>query len=911
MKNEKKFEVKARVTFEVYRNGDFRILAIMPFGRHNLELNKYGNCSITGDLAFLDVGKEYTFILKEGKPSKYGMSYIVEDVPSMKLKNLKDLTYDEKFEILMQCTSSERIAKSILEAYPNYIDMVVENGADCIDTKKIAGVGKTYNNAYTRELISKYKYYILCKNEELKQYNLTIGEAKKLFNAHKDTQDIVNHVKENPYYELINVCDRNIFYVDNILKEEYYDSDIRAEAFILDVLKKNELDGNTRLNGSILNAILKDRTSEYKAFSNLRSKLKTVATNSFYIYFDEDSHDLSIMATYMAECNVAQFVMDKSAENPLIKDFDTEKYRGTDIKLTDEQLKAVDNFNKYQFSLLAGSAGCVDKDTEFFNGKEWKKISDYNENDMVLQYNTKELKTELVKPYTYIKLPEVEWVLIKNKYGKIIQQLSPDHIATIFDTKTGDVIDCNIIKAISKFDKNKIEKHRYYFLGDNNATDLTEVEYIDYMEKGYKYCFKVPSEHLVLRKNSYTFITHNCGKTTSVKSIIQYCDDNHLTYTLLAPTGAASIILSEATGRPASTIHLKCLKDQSITTDVLIVDEMSMCDLFTFNMMIHCIDNPNIRVVLVGDPSQLLPVGAGCVYADMLNSKKLPMTNLTQVFRYDDDSMLYMATNSRKGRFCLDDDMFTHEDNIYRSSDTYKFIEIEDNDDIEDNILNTTVGQYLNLVKKGIRPKNILLLSAYNVGKCGVNNLNKILQLEINPPTDGKKTIERDKDTSFIVGDRVINTKNDYKALTPDNYEVISASEGKITEDDIKDTEILMNGQRGVVVDIIDGGKAMVCKFDEKLIVITKKKIKNIKLAYAITDHKSQGSSADYVISVISPTQKRLLTRNLLYVIQTRAKKGQIDIGTIGAMKTALSIDGVELRDTWLFTLLTSQNPSV
>ena len=759
MKNEKKFEVKARVIREVYRNGDFRILAIMPFGRHNLELNKYGNCSITGDLAFLDVDKEYTFILKEGKPSKYGMSYIVEDVPSMKLKDLKDLTYDEKFEILMQCTSSERIAKSILEAYPNYIDMVVENGADCIDTKKIKGVGETYNNAYTRELISKYKYYILCKNEDLKQYNLTIGEAKKLFNAHKDTQDIVNHVKENPYYELINVCDRNIFYVDNILKKEYYDSDIRAEAFILDVLKKNELDGNTRLNGSILNAILKDRTSEYKAFSNLRSKLKTVAIDSYHIYFDEESHDLSIMATYMAECNVAQFVMDKSAENPLIKDFNAEKYRGTDIKLTDEQLKAVDNFNKYQFSLLAGSAGC--------------------------------------------------------------------------------------------------------------------------------------------------------GKTTSVKSIIQYCDDNNLTYTLLAPTGAASIILSEATGRPASTIHLKCLKDQSIITDVLIVDEMSMCDLFTFNMMIHCIDNPNIRVVLVGDPSQLLPVGAGCVYADMLNSKKLPMTNLTQVFRYDDDSMLYMATNSRKGRFCLDDDMFSHEDNIYRSSDTYKFIEIEDNDDIEDNILNEAVSQYLNLVKKGIRPKNILLLSAYNVGKCGVNNLNKILQTEINPPTDDKKTIERDKDTSFIIGDRIINTKNDYKALTPDNYEVISASDGKITEDDIKDTEILMNGQRGVVVDIIDDGKAMVCKFDEKLIVITKKKIKNIKLAYAITDHKSQGSSADYVISVISPTQKRLLTRNLLYVIQTRAKKGQIDIGTIGAMKTALNIDGVELRDTWLFTLLTLQNPSV
>ena len=492
----KKFNVKAKVIREIFHNGDFRILAILPLEKTDLELNRYGNCTITGELGYLDVDKEYTFVLCEGKASKYGMSYNVLDVPSMKLKDLKELTYEEKYEILRECTSSDRIAKNIIDSYPNYIELVVENGAEVIDTSKIKGVGEVYNKAYTRTLVSKYKYYTLCHNEKLKPYELTIKEAKDLYSVHSRTEDIIKGFNNNPYYELIEICGRSLSRTDKLLRTvrpDLIDSTQRTEALLMEILKRNEYDGNTRLNGSVLFSVVKN-DDDYVGFVNLIPKLKDVAIESELVYFDDKSHDLSLMSTYIAECNVNSFVREKIKESPIIDDSLIEKYRNLDgNELSDEQLNAVRNFNKYSFTLLTGSAGCVDKDTEFFNGKEWKKISDYNENDMVLQYNTKKLKTELVKPYKYIKLPETEWILIKNKYGKIIQQLSPDHIATIFDTKTGGIIDCNIINAISEFDKDKIEKHRFYFLGDNNATDLKEVEYIDYVEKGYKYCFKVPS----------------------------------------------------------------------------------------------------------------------------------------------------------------------------------------------------------------------------------------------------------------------------------------------------------------------------------------------------------------------------------------------------------------------------------
>ena len=987
-------EVRARVIRQIYNNGDYYIFALVPSERNNnIKLNSYGNFTVTGELGYLSLNKEYDFILKEGQTNQYGTSYSVIDVPSMKLEDLKKLSYEDKYEILKECTSSDKIAKNILKAYPDYIEIAVNQGADAIDTKKIYGVGKVYNNSYCRKLISKYKYYTFCRNTKMKDYEFSVSEAKALFDKYGTAEDIIKAMSINPYYNLIEVCKRSFDNADELLKEvrkDLIDSDIRTEALIMEILKRNEYDGNTRLKGTDLFHVVKE---DYNC-DNLIPKLKDVAVQSQLIYYDNDTTDLSLMSTYIGECNIYDFVTRKIKESPIVDDSSIEKYRNLDgSELSDEQLNAVKIFNKYSLTLLTGSAGCVDKDTEFFNGNEWKKISDYQDGDMVLQY-TEDGKAELVRPNAYIKLPCDTMYLFRN--NEISQMLSDDH-NMIFDDnnkllelKTSDFVKffndnsfntdglkfrttfhydgegvdltdneirylCEMIyfgiykltpKYWYKYSHHQLQVfcdnflrlndrikcfytiNKYYadFIqfvftscGYKVAIDLCDNEYNEYVititketlvgldEKteikkvatvdGYKYCFNVPSHMLVLRRDNKIFITGNCGKTFATKAIINFCDDNNLSYTLLAPTGSAALRLHESTHRDAMTIHLKCLRDQDIHTDVLIVDECSMIDLKTFNMMINTISNDNIRVILVGDKSQLTPVGIGCVFADLINSHKVPIAELTKVFRYNDNGILYIATNTRQGRFCLNDDVVTHRKNIYSIGEMYHFYEMQNDDNVDENILEKVNDTYNKLLLKGIPKKDILILSAYNVGDCGVNKINSVIQAEVNPPSSQKKEFKKGRGVVFRVGDRVINTKNDYNAIPLDSYNQIEASNGVITGDDVP-TTTLFNGQRGVVVEIRD--KAMICDFEGEMIAIDRSKIQYIKLAYAITYHKSQGQEANYVISVVSPTQSKLLTRNLLYVGETRAKKAQYDIGTLDAMQQALSVDGIEIRDTWL-----------
>ena len=987
-------EVRARVIRQIYNNGDYYIFALVPSERNNnIKINSYGNFTVTGELGYLSLNKEYDFILKEEQTNQYGTSYSVIDVPSMKLEDLKKLSYEDKYEILKECTSSDKIAKNILEAYPDYIEIAVNQGADAIDTKKIYGVGKAYNNSYCRKLISKYKYYTFCRNTKMKDYEFSVSEAKALFDKYGTAEDIIKAMSINPYYNLIEVCKRSFDNADELLKEvrkDLIDSDIRTEALIMEILKRNEYDGNTRLKGTDLFHVVKE---DYNC-DNLIPKLKDVAVQSQLIYYDNDTTDLSLMSTYIGECNIYDFVTRKIKESPIVDDSSIEKYRNLDgSELSDEQLNAVRIFNKYSLTLLTGSAGCVDKDTEFFNGSEWKKISDYQDGDMVLQY-TEDGKAELVRPNAYIKLPCDTMYLFRN--NEISQMLSDDH-NMIFDDhnkllemKTSDFVKffndnsfntdglkfrttfhydgegvdltdneirylCKMIyfgiykltpKHWYKYSHHQLQVfcdnflrlndrikcfytiNKYYadFIqfvftscGYKVAIDLCDNEYNEYVitiaketlvglnketeikkvatVDGYKYCFNVPSHMLVLRRDNRIFITGNCGKTFATKAIINFCDDNNLSYTLLAPTGSAALRLHESTHRDAMTIHLKCLRDQDIHTDVLIVDECSMIDLKTFNMMINTISNDNIRVILVGDKSQLTPVGIGCVFADLINSHKVPIAELTKVFRYNDNGILYIATNTRQGRFCLNDDVVTHRKNTYSIGEMYHFYEMQNDDNVDENILEKVNDTYNKLLLKGIPKKDILILSAYNVGDCGVNKINSVIQAEVNPPSSQKKEFKKGRSVVFRVGDRVINTKNDYNAIPLDSYNQIEASNGVITGDDVP-TTTLFNGQRGVVVEIRD--KAMICDFEGEMIAIDRSKIQYIKLAYAITYHKSQGQEANYVISVVSPTQSKLLTRNLLYVGETRAKKAQYDIGTLSAMQQALSVDGIEIRDTWL-----------
>ena len=983
---------KARVTKKVYSNGDFYIWSIRPNEFPSpIELNQYGNASIVGELSYLSEGKDYDFVLNDKGTTKYGHQYEVIDVPSISIQNIEDLTEEEKFEILMECTSSKRIANNILAGCPNFIALAVTKGADAIDESKIVGVGKVYKNAYCRVLVEKYKYYAFTHLDEIKPYKLTISEAKALFGYYSDIEKSKNALKEDPYFVLIEVLGRTFAKADYLILElrpELIDSDVRGEAIVLDVLKECEAEGSSRLDGYSLYYIVKE---DYKNVSTIAPNLKNIAQNSPRIFYDEKSGDLSRMDTYIAEANVADFVINK-VKNSTKLDIDWSKYTHNEdgFDMTEQQSKALENFCNSNISLLTGYAGCVDKDTEFFNGHEWKKISEYKDGDMVLQY-AEDGKAKLVRPNAYIKLPCDTMYLFGN--NEINQMLSDDH-NMIFDDhdkllemKTSDFVEsfnngtfdtdrlkfrttfhydgegcsftddeirclcemmyfggrkltpkywykyshhqlqvfCDNFLRLNNRNKYFYTTNKYYadfiqfafsscgykvvidlynneytltitketLVGLNKNTEIKKVTTID----GYKYCFNVPSEMLVLRRNGKIFITHNCGKTTSIQGLIQLMEDNNMSYTLLTPTGKASKVLSEATHRSAQTIHRACFSGE-IATDVVIVDEASMINLEVMNMLINSITNPNARIVFSLDNAQLTPIGVGKVISDLIETNIVPKTELTQVFRYTDDGSLFVATNIRNGKNFFTSDNVKEKGNTFSVSSNYKFIETS-NDDLFDEV----IRQYKGLISQGIKQDDILVMCPYNVSKIGNYAICNAIQEEFNPPKPNELTHKRKIGGTTIVfrkGDIVVNKKNNYNIPTEEGYNVLM-SDSMLTEEDVP-TSIVLNGQMGRIVQVVKEG--LLIKFDEEILFFNKQNINNLLLGYSISTHSSQGSSAQYTISIVSDLCKRMLSKELIYVADTRCKKSHIDIGQQDAFLYALSHSDNQHRYTWLKEML-------
>ena len=983
---------KARVTKKVYSNGDFYIWSIRPNEFPSpIELNQYGNASIVGELSYLSEGKDYDFVLNDKGTTKYGHQYEVIDVPSISIQNIEDLTEEEKFEILMECTSSKRIANNILAGCPNFIALAVTKGADAIDESKIVGVGKVYKNAYCRVLVEKYKYYAFTHLDEIKPYKLTISEAKALFGYYSDIEKSKNALKEDPYFVLIEVLGRTFAKADYLILElrpELIDSDIRGEAIVLDVLKECEAEGSSRLDGYSLYYIVKE---DYKNVSTIAPNLKNIAQNSPRIFYDEKSGDLSRMDTYIAESNVADFVINK-VKNSIKLDIDWSKYTHNEdgFDMTEQQSKALENFCNSNISLLTGYAGCVDKDTEFFNGHEWKKISEYKDGDMVLQY-AEDGKAKLVRPNAYIKLPCDTMYVFGN--NEINQMLSDDH-NMIFDDhdkllemKTSDFVDsfnngtfdtdrlkfrttfyydgegfdctddeirllcemmyfgvhkltpkywykyshhqlqvfCDNFLRLNNRNKYFYTTNKYYadfiqfafsscgykvvidlynneynltitketLVGLNKNTEIKKVATVD----GYKYCFNVPSEMLVLRRNGKIFITHNCGKTTSIQGLIQLMEDNDMSYTLLTPTGKASKVLAEATHRSAQTIHRACFSGE-IATDVVIVDEASMINLEVMNMLINSITNPNARIVFSLDNAQLTPIGVGKVISDLIETNIVPKTELTQVFRYTDDGSLFVATNIRNGKNFFTSDNVKERGNTFSVSSNYKFIETS-NEDLFDEV----IRQYKGLISHGIKQDDILVMCPYNVSKIGNYAICNAIQEEFNPPKPNELTHKRKIGGTTIVfrkGDIVVNKKNNYNIPTEEGYNILM-SDSMLTEEDVA-TSIVLNGQMGRIVQVVKEG--LLIKFDEEILFFNKQNINNLLLGYSISTHSSQGSSAQYTISIVSDLCKRMLSKELIYVADTRCKKSHIDIGQQDAFLYALSHSDNQHRYTWLKEML-------
>ena len=745
--------LKCKAVKEMFKKENYYIIAFEPITPYpsELKLSKYFNFSCCGEYPFITIGREYDMIIEELKTDKYGTSYSIISVPSLDEQDLHNLSREEAFEIMQDITSSDRIANNVLDAYPQFIEIVLTDGQEAIDTKLIKGVGNAYLSAYVRNITNKYKYYHIIK--KLTDYKIDITDCKNLLSEFKDEQGIQKALKDKPYYVLIENLGRGFEQVDKLLMEvrpELNDSKQRCEALMMTILRLNEQSGSTRLSGNILYRYMRD---EYNT-PQLLPLVKDVAMESDIIYYDEKSKDLAVRSTYLGELKIADFIKEK-LDNSKKLDIDIEKYRNIgEFSLSDMQMQGLQNFCDSNISIIAGYSGS--------------------------------------------------------------------------------------------------------------------------------------------------------GKSQSAKGLVQLMEDNGLSYLLLSSTGKASKVLSESCSTPtklrrAYTVHKKCYEGD-INVDCILCDEAGMLALDTMCMLVNAISNPNMRIVMFGDPSQLSSVGLSKVFEDLINCGKIPTTMLTEVFRYKSNGSLFVATNVRNGISFFDDKemcKYSDKDNSFSVCNNYKFIQKED-----DEIIDTLIEEYRKLLKKGIKPKDIMILSSMNVRSLGTYSINNALQAEFNPPKPNELYLERtiksgNENVTIIYrkNDVVINTKNDYRAVSYDAYQEMEKSDGKLEEEDVADS-FIVNGQLGVVVNVMTHG--MVVNFDDELIYVSKHKLKNILLGTAISVHRSQGSSIDYTISVIGKSQSKMITRGMLYVEMTRCRKSHIDIGDIQTLVDGLDIVDNDLRNTFL-----------
>lgn len=378
------------------------------------------------------------------------------------------------------------------------------------------------------------------------------------------------------------------------------------------------------------------------------------------------------------------------------------------------------------------------------------------------------------------------------------------------------------------------------------------------------------------------------GKTTIINGILLALRDlaeipasslysSDPPFLLAAPTGRAAKRMEEITGITAKTIHrlLGLGIGENDATDlnelngeILIIDEMSMVDMFLFKQLISSI-NDTKHIVFVGDKDQLPSVGAGNVFSDLIKAQVFPTTVLKQIHRQgDDSSIITLAHNINEGN---------DQQSLFTKTKNYSFISCPPHE--VDHVVSQIVER---AIAHGFAKDDIQVLGAMYQGPGGVTNLNNVIQEIMNPAKPNSKVLEV-HDEAFRIGDRVLQLQNN-------------------PEKDI------YNGQIGKILAIDEKipQKCMTADFDGREISFSKKDLFDLTRAYAITIHKAQGSEFPLVILSLTMQNYVMLKRNLLYTAVTRAEKNLVLIGDPRAYVMALNTSGND-RQTGLSQKLQEQ----
>jgi exodeoxyribonuclease V alpha subunit len=365
------------------------------------------------------------------------------------------------------------------------------------------------------------------------------------------------------------------------------------------------------------------------------------------------------------------------------------------------------------------------------------------------------------------------------------------------------------------------------------------------------------------------------GKTTSIRALIAVLESARKRYALACPTGRAAKRLSQACGRPASTIHrllgyspgegFKFNANNPLALDLLVIDEASMLDLILANHLLWALQ-PGTHLLLVGDVDQLPSVGAGDVLRDVIDSGVAPVTRLSVIFRQAAAS--FIITNAHR----INQGQMPHFPSGMDTVDFFLF-PAETPDEtaawVEDVVCNRIPQKF------GFHPRDqIQVLAPMYRGLAGVDALNTRLQAMLNPPALMKpeKTLFG---VTFRPGDKLMQIQNNY------------------------DKEVF-NGDIGWLFAINPVDHTLTVDFDGRAVMYDWSEADQLVLAYAVSVHKAQGSEFPVVVVPLVTQHYLMLQRNLLYTAVTRAQKLCILVGSKKAIGIAVQNNKVANRYTAL-----------
>lgn len=390
------------------------------------------------------------------------------------------------------------------------------------------------------------------------------------------------------------------------------------------------------------------------------------------------------------------------------------------------------------------------------------------------------------------------------------------------------------------------------------------------------------------------------GKTYSTKGIINMLKANNKSFRLMSPTGRAAKVLHENTNEPASTIHrgLGYMPPNSwafdlehkLSTDIVIVDEFSMVDIWLFKKLLDAIDFTHTKLLIIGDNAQLPSVSCGNLLHDFMEANIIPTVTLNKIFRYSSGGLMRVATDTRCCKEYLTQDM-KFKATTFGDNQDYMFIDLA-----SELIPKNVVALYKKLLDNGSSIEDIQVLTAKNVGDCGSVVLNNMIQRVANP-NYGSEVNMKVGETTYYKGDLILQTVNNYKAeLVADEKDIDWGFE------DEPETAFVANGETAIIEEIYN--TYIIANFNGIRVRYYRNDMNMVKLGYCISIHKSQGGGFKKVILCTPQSHIFMLNSNLLYVGLTRMKEKLYHLGSLQSVNQAVKKKANLTRHTFMQKLL-------